>query len=126
MRSSDAASAVSAVFDGLNLVADAGLVAVVRLAERARLPAPTRESIRIKDADNGGGANPDAKVMSLIAAMCTGADRDSIEDAGRLRHGAMPACLGGILAPSPVDADGRGGHESAVRTISDRLTPVGS
>jgi hypothetical protein len=124
MQSSDAASAVSAVFDGLNLVADAGLVPVVRLAERARLPALAPESIRIKDADNRGGANPDAKVMSLIAAMCTGAD--SIEDADRLRHGAMPTCFGGIRAPSPVGADGRGGHESAVRTISDRLTLVGS
>ncbi|MBW8796265.1 MAG: hypothetical protein JF597_22490 [Streptomyces sp.] len=124
MRSFDAALAVSAVFDGLNLMADAGLVPVVRLAERARLVALARESIRIIDADNGGGANPDAEVMSLIAAMCTGAD--SIEDAGRLRHGAMPTCLGGIRAPSPVGADGRGGHESAVRIISDRLTPVGS
>ncbi|MEU7474108.1 hypothetical protein AB0A94_37415 [Streptomyces sp. NPDC044984] len=124
MQSSDAASAVSAVFDGLSLVADAGLIAVVRLAERARLPTPARESIRVKDADNGGGASLDAKVMSLISAMCTGAD--SIEDAGRLRHGAVPACLGGIRSPSPAGADGRGGHESAVRIISDRLTPVGS
>lgn len=38
MRSSHAAAAVSVVFDDANLVADAGLVPVVRLAERAGLP----------------------------------------------------------------------------------------
>ncbi|MGW7008728.1 hypothetical protein ACWGCW_39615 [Streptomyces sp. NPDC054933] len=55
-------------------------------------------AIRIKGADNSGGANPAAKVMSLVAAMCAGAD--SIEDSDRLRHGAMPVWFEGIRASS--------------------------
>jgi hypothetical protein len=38
MQSSHAATVVSAVFDEPNLIADAGLVPLVRLAERAGLP----------------------------------------------------------------------------------------
>ncbi|MGD3112913.1 IS1380 family transposase [Streptomyces sp. YGL11-2] len=53
-----------------------------------------------KGADNSGGANPMAKVMSLVAALCAGAD--SIDDTGRLRHGAMPALFSGIRAPSTL------------------------
>lgn len=100
MQSSHAASVVSAVFDEPNLVADAGLVPVVRLAERTRLPELAAAAIRIKTAGSSGGANPAAKVMSLVAAMCAGAD--SIDDAGRLRHGAMPVAFGGIRAPSTL------------------------
>lgn len=100
MQSSHAASAVSVVFDEPNLVADAGLVPVVRLAERVGLPELADMAVRLGNADNSGGANPGAKVMSLIAAMCAGAD--SIEDADRLRHGAMPRLFGGIRAPSTL------------------------
>jgi hypothetical protein len=38
--------------------------------------------------------------MTLIAAMCAGAD--SIDDADRLRHGAMGALFGGVRAPSTL------------------------
>ncbi|MDT0318526.1 IS1380 family transposase [Streptomyces millisiae] len=100
MHSSMPSCAVSAVFDDPNLVADAGLVPVMRLAARGRLSELVRETVRIDGAVNGGGANPAAKVTSLIAAMCAGAD--SIEDADRLRHGAMPALFGGIRAPSTL------------------------
>ncbi|MFE2500289.1 IS1380 family transposase [Streptomyces scopuliridis] len=100
MQSSHAASAVSAAFDEPNLVADAGLVPVMRLAERARLPELADAAIRIEGAGNGGGAHPAAKVMSLVAAMCAGAD--SIDDTGRLRHGAMPILFDGIRAPSTL------------------------
>ncbi|WEB39172.1 IS1380 family transposase [Streptomyces yunnanensis] len=100
MQSSHAASAVCAVFDDRNLVADAGLVPVMRLAERGRLSQLVRATVRIDGADNSGGANPVAKVTSLVAAMCAGAD--SIEDADRLRHGAIPAAFSGIRAPSTL------------------------
>jgi hypothetical protein len=92
--------AVAAVFDEPNLVADGGLVPVVRLAERGRLSGLVRETVRIDGADNSAGANPQAKVSSLIAAMCAGAD--SIEDADRLRHAAMGQLFGGIRAPSTL------------------------
>ncbi|MFG2586432.1 IS1380 family transposase, partial [Streptomyces solisilvae] len=91
---------MSAAFDDPNLVADAGLVPLVRLAARGRLSELVRESVRIEGAGNSGGANPAAKVTSLVAAMCTGAD--SIEDADRLRHGAMPQLFDGIRAPSTL------------------------
>ncbi|PYC64279.1 IS1380 family transposase [Streptomyces tateyamensis] len=100
MQSSHAVSAVSAVFDEPNLIADAGLVPLVRLAESVGLPALVGDRLRIEDADNGAGANPTAKVMTLVAAMCAGAD--SIDDTNRLRHGAMGRLFGGVRAPSTL------------------------
>ncbi|GLY82285.1 hypothetical protein Airi02_002170 [Actinoallomurus iriomotensis] len=100
MQSSHAASAVAAVFDEPNLIADAGLVPVVRLAERAGLPGLTEDALRITGVGNSAGANPSAKVMSLVAAMCAGAD--SIDDADLLRHGAMPVAFAGVRAPSTL------------------------
>ncbi|UQA92315.1 hypothetical protein [Streptomyces halobius] len=92
--------AVSAAFDDSNLVAHTGLVPVMRLAARGQLSELVRETVRIDGADNSGRTNPAAKVTSLIAAMCAGAD--SIEDADRRRHGAMPLLFGGIRAPSTL------------------------
>ncbi|MEN3586707.1 IS1380 family transposase, partial [Streptomyces sp. ZYX-F-203] len=98
MQSSHAAAAASVTFDEPNLVADAGLVPLVKLAERTGLPELARRHLRITGAANSGGANPDAKVMSLVAGMCAGAD--SIEDLHRLRHGAMNRLFTGVRAPS--------------------------
>ncbi|MGI8312733.1 hypothetical protein [Saccharopolyspora hattusasensis] len=61
---------MDAVLDDPNLIGDAGLVPVVRLAERARLGELVAEAVRITDAGNSGGANPAAKVLTLVAAMC--------------------------------------------------------
>ncbi|WP_285565927.1 hypothetical protein [Actinoallomurus iriomotensis] len=91
---------MAAVFDEPNLIADAGLVPVVRLAERAGLPGLTEDALRITGVGNSAGANPSAKVMSLVAAMCAGAD--SIDDADLLRHGAMPVAFAGVRAPSTL------------------------
>ncbi|WNV89005.1 IS1380 family transposase [Umezawaea sp. Da 62-37] len=99
MRSSHTASAVSARFDDPNLIADAGLIPVLRLARHCRLPELAAEAIRIPDADSGG-ANPAAKVMSLVAAMVAGAD--SIDDVHRVRHGGMDLAFDGTRAPSTV------------------------
>jgi hypothetical protein len=100
VQSSHAASAVAAVFDEPNLIADAGLVPVVRLAERAGLMELTEDALRIGGASNSGGASPGAKVISLVAAMCAGAD--SIDDTDRLRHGAMPVAFTQVRAPSTL------------------------
>jgi hypothetical protein len=99
MQSSHAPISVSAAFDEPNLIADAGLLPLVRLAERAGLP-DMAAAIRIDRAANSGGAHPAAKVMSLLGAMCAGAD--SIDDADRLRHGAMARAFGGVRAPSTL------------------------
>jgi hypothetical protein len=100
VQSSHGPAAVSAVFDEQNLVADAGLVPLVRLAERCGLPGLVADRVRIDAPANSAGANPVAKAMSLVAAMCAGAD--SIDDTDRLRHGAMSKLFGGVRAPSTL------------------------
>ncbi|MEY9949247.1 hypothetical protein ABH937_006359 [Kitasatospora sp. GAS1066B] len=87
------------MFDEPNLIADAGLAPLVRLAERAGLPALVGDRLRIEGAGSGAGANPAAKVMTLVAAKCAGAD--SIDD-DRLRHGAMGRLFCRVRAPSTL------------------------
>lgn len=98
MRSSHTAAAVGARFDEANLVGYAGLVPVVRLAERCGLAELVNRWVRIRGAANSGGANPAAKVLSLVAAMTAGAD--SIDDIDRLRHGGTGLLFDGVRAPS--------------------------
>src|SRR5258705_13999286 len=100
MRSSHTAAAVSAVFDDANLIGYGGLEPVLRLAERCGLPDLVDDRVRITDAANSGGANPAAKVLSLVAGMTAGAD--SIDDMDRLRHGGMGLLFTGVRAPSTV------------------------
>ena len=100
MQSSHAAGAVDVVFDDPNLVADAGLVPVVAMAEQIGLPDLVAEHVAIHGAANSAGANPAAKVMSLLAGMVAGAD--SIEDVDRLRHAGNEVVFGGIRAPSTL------------------------
>jgi hypothetical protein len=100
MRSSHTAAAVSAVFDEANLIGYGGLEPVVRLAEVCELPDLVARLVSIRDAANSGGANPQAKVMSLVAGMVAGAD--SIDDINRLRHGGMGLLFDGVRAPSTV------------------------
>ncbi|MFJ3309694.1 IS1380 family transposase [Streptomyces sp. NPDC086549] len=100
MQSSHAASAVSAAFDDTNLVAYAGLVPVMRLAERCGLARLTAQKVRLTGAKNSAGAAAHAKVTSIVAGMVAGAD--SIDDLDVLRHGAMPALFAGVRAPSTL------------------------
>lgn len=98
MQSSHASTAVDVAFDDPNLVADAGLVPVVALAERAGLPELVAEHVAIVGAANSAGANPVAKVMSLVAGMVAGAD--SIADIDRLRQTGNQIVFTGTRAPS--------------------------
>ncbi|MFJ1709875.1 IS1380 family transposase [Kitasatospora sp. NPDC088346] len=100
MKSSHSPAALFAAFDEPNLVTDAGLVPMVRLAERVGLSGLVAERLRIDGAGNSGGANPGAKAMTLVAAMCAGAD--SIDDTQRLRLGAMGRLFDGVRAPSTL------------------------
>jgi hypothetical protein len=100
MQFSHAAGVVDVVFDDPNLIADAGLVPVVALAEQIGLPELVAEHVAITGAANGAGANPAAKVMSLLAGMVAGAD--SIEDVDRLRHAGNQGVFGEIRAPSTL------------------------
>jgi hypothetical protein len=100
MQSSHAAAAVDVVCDDPNLIADAGLVSVVALAEQVGVPELVAEHVTITGAANSAGANPAAKVMSLLAGMVAGAD--SIEDVDRLRHAGNAVMFDQIRAPSTL------------------------
>jgi hypothetical protein len=100
MQSSHVAAAVSAAFDDTNLVAYAGLVPLMRLAERCGLARLTAEKVKLGGAKNSAGAAADAKVMSIVVGMVAGAD--SIDDLDVLRHGAMSVLFDGIRAPSTL------------------------
>lgn len=100
MQVSHTPAAVSAVFDDPNLVAYAGLVPVMRLAERCGLSDLAAAKVKLTGAGNGAGAAADAKVTSIVAGMAAGAD--SIDDLNVLRHGAMPAVFAGVRAPSTL------------------------
>ncbi|GAB2463749.1 transposase family protein [Streptomyces incanus] len=100
MQVSHTPAAVTAAFDDPNLVAQAGLVPVLRLAERCGLSRLVAERVKLGGAKNGAGAAADAKVSSIVAGMAAGAD--SIDDLHILRHGAMPALFRGVRAPSTL------------------------
>ncbi|HEX5200922.1 MAG TPA: IS1380 family transposase [Actinoplanes sp.] len=100
MQSSHAATAVDVAFDEANLIADAGLVPIMALAEQVGLPGLVADQLVISDAANSAGANPHVKVMSLLAGMVAGAD--SIEDVDRLRHAGNDRLFEGVRAPSTL------------------------
>jgi hypothetical protein len=91
---------VDVAFDDPNLVADAGLVPVMALAERIGLPGLVAEHVAINGVANSAGANPTAKVMSLLAGMVAGAD--SIDDLDRLRHAGNQIVFDEVRAPSTL------------------------
>ncbi len=82
----------SAVFDDPNLIGSAGLVPVMRLAQRAGLHDLLEHHLSV--------ASPNAalKAAGVIAGMLAGAD--SIDDLDVLRHGGMARVFGGVRAPS--------------------------
>jgi len=100
MKVSHPAAAVDVAFDDPNLIADAGLVPVIALAGQIGLPGLVAEHVAITGVANGAGANPVAKVMSLVAGMAAGAD--SIEDMDRLRHAGNGVVFDQIRAPSTL------------------------
>ena len=85
MELSHTPAAIGAAFDAPNLIASAGLPALVA----AHVLVPTDK-----------GANADLKTMSLVAGMCAGAD--SIQDMSILRHGAMGKTFDYCYAPSTL------------------------
>src|SRR5687768_1731615 len=126
MQSSHTASAVSVSFSEPNLVAHAGLVAGMRLAEQCGLAGLVADRLAITGAANSAGANAGAKVTSVVAGMLAGAD--SIDDVDVLRHGATDRLFTGIRAPSTLGSFLRAftwGHvrqlESVAREFTRRL-----
>jgi len=85
---------VEAVFDDPNLIGSAGLVPVMRLAERAGLHDLLRERLSVPS------PNAASKAACVVAGMLAGAD--CIDDLDVLRHGGMDRVFAGVRAPSTV------------------------
>ncbi len=89
-----ASHTIRPVFDDPNLVSDAGLVPVLRLAESAGLHDLLEDQLSVVS------ANAAAKASSVVGGMLAGAD--SIDDLDLLRHGGMPRLFSGVRAPSTL------------------------
>ena len=110
---------LSVSFDDPNLVSGAGLVPVLRLAQRAGLASLAGKHLTVP---TDKGANAGAKVMSPVAGMCTGAD--SIDDMGVLRHGGMARLFDRVYAPSTLGSFLRAftfGHVRQLDAVASRF-----
>jgi hypothetical protein len=91
--------AARVVFDDERVVANAGVLLPALLADRLGVEALIDRTVDL--GDRPGAANPGRKVMSLVSAMCLGAD--CIEDCDLLRSGQTRAVLGHrVAAPSTL------------------------
>ena len=97
MQLSHSPARVGAAFDDPNLFASAGLGPVMTLAGRAGLYDLVCDRVGVP---GSVGANPAAKVASVVAGMVAGAD--SIDDLGVVRHGGMGRLFSGARAPSTL------------------------
>lgn len=97
MQVSHSARAVSASCDDPNLVSAAGLVPVLKLAEKAGLHRLADQWLSVP---TDKGANAGLKVASLVGGMIAGAD--SIDDMAVLRHGGMRKVFRACYAPSTL------------------------
>ena len=86
-----------AVFDEPNLLAAAGLVPMVALADRVGLQELADQFLTVP---TDKGANAGLKVTSVVAGMVAGAD--SIDDMAILRHGGMRRVFDACYAPSTL------------------------
>jgi len=106
---------MSAVFDDPNLIGSAGLVPVMRLAERAGLHDLLAERLSVPSPNAG------PKTTCVVAGMLAGAD--SIDDLDVLRHGGMGKVFTGVRAPSTLGTFLRSftfGHVRQLDAIASR------
>jgi hypothetical protein len=97
MQLSHTRRVVSASFDDPNLVSAAGLVPIMKLAEKAGLRALAQKWLTVP---TDKGANAGLKVVSLVGGMVAGAD--SIDDMALLRHGGIRKLFTACYAPSTL------------------------
>ncbi|MFL5859187.1 MAG: IS1380 family transposase [Solirubrobacteraceae bacterium] len=115
--------ATRVVFDDERAVANAGVLLPALLADRLGIEALVDHTVDLGDRE--GAANPGRKVMSLVSAMCLGAD--CIDDCDVLRSGQTGAVLGHkVAAPSTLGTFLRGftfGHVRQLdRVLADTLS----
>jgi hypothetical protein len=90
---------VGVEFDDERLIAGAGVVVVATLAARLGIERLVEKTLDL--GRKAGAANPGRKVLSLVHAICLGAD--SIDDTDVLRAGGTEAVLGHrAMAPSTL------------------------
>lgn len=107
---------ISAVFDDPNLIGAAGLVPVMRLAERAGLHELLGQRLSVNSPNAG------VKAAGVVAGMLAGAD--SIDDLDVLRHGAMRRVFAGVRGPSTFGTFLRSftfGHVRQLDAVGSRL-----
>ena len=107
-----------AVFDEPNLLAAAGLVPVVALADRVGL---AELADRFLTVPTDKGSNAGLKVTSLVSGMVAGAD--SIDDMAILRHGGMRRVFDACYAPSTLGSflrTFRFGHVRQLDAVASR------
>ena len=97
MQVSHAAKTAAAHFDDPNLVSAAGLLPVMRLAEKIGLRRLADQWLTVP---SDKGANAGSKVQSLVAGMVAGAD--SIDGMALLRHGGTGKVFDHCYAPSTL------------------------
>jgi hypothetical protein len=117
MRSSHAATAVSASLSDPNLIAHAGLAPALRLAERCGLGELAGGHLTVRS------PNAAVKLTSIVAGMLAGAD--SIDDLDVLRHGGMDRLFDDVRAPSTLGTFLRAfthGHVRQLQAVGRRLT----
>ena len=119
MQVSHTTRAVSASFDDSNLVSSAGLVSVMKLAEKAGL---RRLADKWLSVPTDKGANAGLKIASLVAGMVAGAD--AIDDMAVLRHGGMRKLFAHLYAQSTLGSFLRAftfGHVRQLDAIASRF-----
>lgn len=119
MQVSHTTRAVNASFDDTNLVSVAGLVPVMKLAEKAGLRKLADKWLSVP---TDKGAHAGLKVASLIGGMIAGAD--SIADMAVLRHGGMRKLFGNLYAPSTLGSFLRSfqfGHVRQLDAVASRF-----
>jgi hypothetical protein len=109
--------ATRVLFDDERAVANAGVLLPAVLADRLGIEAVVNRVVDLGERE--GGANPGRKVMTLVSAMCLGAD--CIDDCDVLRSGQTRAVLGhAVAAPSTLGTFLRGFTFGHVRQL-DRV-----
>jgi hypothetical protein len=119
MQVSHASRTAVASFDDPNLVSSAGLLPVMRLAEKTGLRALADQWLTVP---TDKGANAGSKVESIVAGMVAGAD--SIDDVAVLRHGGMNRLFASCYAPSTLGSFLRAftfGHVRQLDAVASRL-----
>ena len=119
MQVSHSVRAVSASFDDPNLVSAAGLVPILKLAEKAGLHRLADQWLSVP---TDKGANAGLKVASLVGGMVAGAD--SIDDMAVLRHGGMRKIFTSCYAPSTLGSFLRSfsfGHVRQLDAVASRF-----